>query len=128
MRATTPGQFRSIQEVFNHVAAHLLEQNEVCSCYGTRPDYWDTNGRSCAIGCLVPESMQQEYVTTAYRGPENDLRTLWTKLLGFECDHFTKAFLTELQRVHDLYKPADWRKKLKQLATFYDLGAAVTKA
>ncbi len=42
----------SIQEIFNIICKHLLEQNDRCSD-GSNCLYYGEHGQRCAVGCLI---------------------------------------------------------------------------
>lgn len=106
------------QDLFNHVAAHLLTQrvesrkgsSQVCQ-------YRGDNGLSCAIGSCISnedykESMEGE-----------DAETLIKK-------YFPRAYdlieiCNRLQTIHDLATLDDWKVDLQQLAKTCQLDASI---
>lgn len=108
------------QEVFDHVALHLLtqmqvsmrtrnldnpEMGEVCA-------YRGDNGLKCAAGALISDDEYNELM----EGKS------WLDLVAENVapdDHW--AFITALQKIHDTYDPPLWHEKLSALARAYNL-------
>jgi hypothetical protein len=113
------------QAIFDYVARHLLTQGrratpvEGIGCLYRGPD-----GRSCAIGCLIPA----EYYHPVIEGI--GVRDLTGRLLcgvpslgRWFADHL--ALLVSLQGIHDTISPAEWGEALRYLAWTMDLNDAM---
>ena len=105
----------SAQEVYDFVAAHLLRQGEQSkddvSCL-----YRDEEGRSCAVGCLIPDAVYSD----SMEGDLDDLvHGYGPRLPSFFKRHF--RLLRDLQEVHDRSSPYWWQRNLLQTAVAYDL-------
>ena len=112
------------QEIFDKVKKHLLKQevksvNKEGAC-----GYRGLNGRVCAIGCLIPDSLYDENmenlsiwnetcIEATLLGQNREL----ADLLGIE----NGPLLRELQVVHDNYHPSSWEKALDGLKLHYKL-------
>ena len=115
------------QTIFNKVAAHLLAQGRpslsaimlgVCA-------YRGEDGLRCAVGCLIDDAHDHE----ALEG-----YTIWDKSVGQAVKNSlglrhlparTADLLGDLQHLHDLTPPEEWREGLKGLARQYDLELTV---
>lgn len=112
------------QEVFNHVAIHLLTQNAVSR--GMRPDrsgaeclYRNEDGLKCAAGCLIGDD---EYVKS-FEGQ------VWRDLIAKGLAPEAHArLINDLQFMHDRAKPEDFEKKLRALAAEYHLNTQAMDA
>lgn len=102
------------QEIFDRVATHLLGQRQKA----TIPDestgrrlprcvYRTVDGRTCAIGCLIPESLYNPDLEGRY--PEQ-LPIEVRRAMGIEAAE--PALLRDLQKVHDQWGPLQWPEKL----------------
>jgi hypothetical protein len=120
---TTIGVFVNLQtpqEIFNHVASHLLRQNcqSLLSLPGRftaemapRCAYRGVNGTSCAVGCCIDDA---EYSHDLENLKANDpLVVAALKRSGVQQeDHL---FIL-LQEVHDQHPPTAWRDELQKIA------------
>lgn len=109
------------QEVYNTVKAHLIKQGDVS--FDGRGDcaYRGDNGRSCAVGCLIPDDeydFKMEGQTVDSLLDECDLE-LSHDLRGFLTTH--RKLLKDLQWVHDDNDPSDWPKILAEVAKTHNL-------
>jgi len=107
------------QKTFNKVARHLLEQGERASDMGTCR-YRDGNGRSCAVGCLIPDD---EYtpgfegdIVSFDEGVSVPLIVKYLKSRGFNLE-----LLGDLQDLHDGVNPEDWIDGLRRVAVRHRL-------
>ena len=107
------------QEMYDKVARHLLAQGEksigcaapggnVCCMYRGR------GGRSCAIGCLIPdEAYSEDLELAAVTNKEVQLAA------GISEDQVCLA--SDLQYVHDNVEPRNWPFKLALVAKRFGL-------
>ena len=95
------------QQVFEHVARHLITQNKKSEDYETQTCKYRDCGQKCAAGCLMSD---EEY-------------SFWFE--GREWEHLVAAglvpdchgeLISRLQTVHDKSNPPQWRAKLQLLA------------
>lgn len=102
------------QEVFDHVASHLLAQGKK-SLYKGSCSYRGKDGLKCAAGCLMADS---EY------DPDWEGKS-WFHLIevGIAPEQ-NRYIISELQKVHDNASPERWREKLGLVAEQFDLGKA----
>lgn len=103
------------QEVFDKVAAHLLQQKEKSMTMG-RCMYRSANGLKCAIGCLIPDDL---YESSIENTPVYELPYFIIKHIG--CEWEDLSFLSVLQKIHDCVEPEKWREELIKLAEEKDL-------
>lgn len=107
------------QEVFDHVARHLLTQNRK----SMRKDYngcayRGKGGTSCAAGCLIADD---EYYAKMEGGS-------WGGLVQRHMVPTNHAVLiSRLQIVHDASLPEEWRERLAGVAACMALGTEVLK-
>jgi hypothetical protein len=107
------------QQIFDHVAEHLLTQGVKAINIeeeGEDPDcVYRAEDLACAVGCLIPNSL---YL------PEMEGENVATLLLNFPCVNYLqphKDLLAELQRLHDVRPPHSWSENLKIIAEKYML-------
>lgn len=108
------------QSVFNTVAKHLLTQNARAADEDGKCFYRAPNGMKCAMGALIPdelykptmENKEASYVCNNY--PEI------AQHLGVETME-DRAFLNNLQRLHDYKDPSLWRIALANFAARHSL-------
>lgn len=128
---------KSLQEVFDYVASHLLTQND----RSLLPDgngcaYRGDNGRTCAVGCLIADDEYEAIDLLFRRDSEQDPAAEQESIEGTTwmsvCRVMNRAgitrpsekmqeLLTGLQRVHDQYNVRDWRHILSRTATVFGL-------
>lgn len=120
--------YTSLQEIFTKVATHLLTQKEKAGEFQSRDgiphpfycQYRDESGRSCAIGCLIPDSEYKrefegksvgEIFLKSHVGPTTA-----------SLEPFTEELL-QLQAIHDdeEISPSQWKDKLEKFANSYGL-------
>ena len=109
------------QEIFNQVSAHLLTQNaKALTREGQECLYRDSEGRMCAIGCLIPPHLY----TRDLEGMSVMSAEILTAL-GLNSDSVRSAdveFLHELQTIHDYATTIlTWPAQLAELAPRYGL-------
>jgi hypothetical protein len=113
------------QEVFNKVATHLLTQG-VAATVGGECRYRTDDGKRCAIGCLIPDSLYmatlegKEIGTVLDANPRLREHLQITEKASGDLDS-DENFLSGLQRIHDLYEPYAWGEELNEFATRWDL-------
>ena len=113
------------QDIFNHVATHLLTQNEVCMV-----DYdckYHHNGKACAAGCLIPDSLYSEddegydFFDMRYLNGSilayNNLRTRGFPELSLE----SLNLISRLQNLHDNLPIEQWKSNLRKIAEEFNL-------
>jgi hypothetical protein len=117
------------QMAFDTAARHLLTQNEksmtpesahLCA-------YRGVNGRKCAIGALIPDNLYHAGLEgrSVVRNASG-LQAL-NPMLGRPTDDEDKAFLIYLQKVHDVWTPPMWPRKLRDLAAQFKLHTEVLR-
>jgi hypothetical protein len=108
------------QEIFNHVAEHLLTQRVQSAVIeeekGEEPIcLYRAGDLACAVGCLIPDSLY-------FRGMEgNGISNLIASYSFFKYLQPHKNLLAELQRLHDVRPPHSWSEALKEIAEKYML-------
>lgn len=111
------------QEVYERVAKHLIAQGERAMTIGIC-SYRDKNNKRCAIGYLIPdekytESIEGVGVTAISNMSLAKADKLKSILLELGLDDF--PFLSDLQLIHDGYKPVEWPRELTRFALKYKL-------
>lgn len=109
------------QEIFDKVAAHLLQQNRRAEGNGGGfCAYRGDHGLKCAIGCLIPD---ERYLPEMEgRGASQifyDFPYL-AKAMGVDYKR-DGALLRELQRIHDWQPVRFWRDRLNAVARSCEL-------
>ena len=115
------------QTIFDRVAAHLLAQGRpslsdirLGACA-----YRGEDGLRCAVGCLIDDAHYRED-TEGHSVQHRDVVQAVKNSLGLQ--HLaprTADLLGDLQHLHDLTPPEEWREGLKELAHQYDLELTV---
>lgn len=117
------------QEVFDKVARHLLTQRAkaVSTLYTFSPKcaYRSPDGLSCAIGCLIPDSLYTSTLEgTPVGGGSGILLLTVLRQANVSVDNYADvSFLSDLQGVHDLCPVEAWKDQLLQVAVRYELSA-----
>jgi hypothetical protein len=103
-------QTASLQEIFDHVAGHLLKQGTQCLS-GQFCDFINSSGHRCAIG-----SCMSEHEAYLYRG--KGLRCIegWESM-----PEQKRVFLVSLVDIHDDSQPSEWKENLADLANLHSL-------
>lgn len=112
----------SLQDIFDTVAKHLLNQNIKStrnSIIWASGAYRGFDGTKCAAGCLISDEeyrpeMEGQFITSLLG--KNTLLTPHGRLLQ------------DLQRLHDRTGPSAWRNELNQLASKYNLSPSYCEA
>lgn len=120
------------QAIYDKCKAHMLAQgarSEVEREESTNCVFRDPYGRACPVGCLMPDELQVEGVSTDIktllhwwmypsqrkkRGENPELEALredWAWAVGRH-----EPLLSALQYVHDVYEPEDWEEQLRVVA------------
>lgn len=102
------------QFVYDVVRDHLLNQNakSISSDPSIGCAYRGEAGKTCAIGCLVPDELyKREYEGKAIA----DLPRSILRYLGADSEG-GRGFLEELQGIHDDIDPTDWDVAFYQFA------------
>lgn len=95
------------QEVYNHVARHLLTQKERSTNCGAACMYRGNFNLKCAAGCLISDD---EY------SPDME-DTGWQALIREKVvPRKHGALIQELQNIHDNINPDEWQAELDLLA------------
>ena len=115
------------QTIFNRVAAHLLAQGRPSLSAIRRGAcaYRGEDGLRCAVGCLIDDA---RYSETLEGHPVQLGGVLQAVKSSLGLQHLaprTTDLLTDLQRLHDLTPPEEWREGLKELAHHYELELTV---
>ncbi len=117
------------QQVFDKVTTHLLTQREkaVDGCLGNgtpRCLYRAPNGRKCAVGGLIPDSL---YDPGMEEKDANLLLTEWPFALAKaglnRADHW--HLLNRLQCTHDNVDPHLWHRSLRDVALCFELDDSI---
>lgn len=132
------------QQIFDKVAKHLLAQGR----RSTAPDghscqYRGQEGRSCAVGCLIPDDIYDKRIEAiAVSVLSGDIKNTdgsfvtYTKadqaylagvLLASGLKPENAKLLGCLQQVHDCADPASWKAELKQVARRFRLKTSALK-
>ncbi len=108
------------QEVFVHVATHLVNQGKVCGdVSGCK---YRVGKLKCAAGCLISDS---EYEPGMDKGA-NDWPTLIGRGLVQSTTH--DKLIIDLQNVHDQYQPSAWKTELEMVGAEHNLDTAFIEA
>lgn len=116
------------QEVFTKVAKHLLKQGKRAE--GPDGCQYFAGRRRCAVGCLIPNEYRhfKEKWSSPVSGMEytqsiEDFsigRLMERKLLP-GCNVRQLNILSQLQEVHDVSPPSEWREDLSEIAKAHKL-------
>lgn len=120
------------QKIFDRVARHLLTQNKK-AWRGNVCSYRDTDGLTCAVGCLIPpERYEARFEGLDISRPDGlDSRgearaALYAALHAAGVDaKRSERLLRHLQSVHDDYNVEEWPEDLARVACAHGLSAAV---
>lgn len=116
--ATLPN--KSKQEVFNHIALHLLKQNarSLRRPNSTACAYRSYDGLRCAAGCVISGL---EY-NNEFEGKS------WLGLVGAGKVPKNHAILiSDFQKMHDGEIPANWPDEIKDIAKKHNLSYQVVE-
>ena len=107
------------KQVFEHVKAHLLTQNQQSLNEKGSCVYRNANGLMCAAGCLISDSEYSGINVHGYGLDEGSVKN-WKFLTDNEFtpkDHGN--LISELQTIHDHVSVSAWPQKLEQMAITY---------
>lgn len=116
------------QEIFDHVATHLLTQGRRSqNPNDKRCLYFGPDGTRCAIGCLYPPEVREAFEGTTYNyadldsivSEEDVVDILGSDFLDHLISH--RNLLQHLQHIHDSIEPLCWDIALEESAKFHDL-------
>jgi len=111
-------------EVFNKVEAHLLAQGEKstrCSLITDECAYRGYGGLQCAVGCLIKDEfyhkdLEGRGISPVKRGGSVDKALIDS---GIALSHRMALMLTDLQVLHDIGNPEDWKQSLQEVRVKY---------
>lgn len=128
---------KSLQEVFDYIVAHMFTQNERSLLPdGSGCAYRGSDGRMCAVGCLITDDEYEAIDLLFRRESEQDPAAEQESIEGTRwaavCQTMVRAgitrpseemqaLLTGLQCVHDHYNVRDWPQILSSTATVHGL-------
>lgn len=128
---------KSLQEVFDYVVTHMFTQNQRSLLPdGSGCAYRGSDGRMCAVGCLITDDEYEAIDLLFRRANEQDPAAEQESIEGNRwmsvCLVMNRAgitrpsedmqmLLTGLQRVHDQYNTRDWPQILSSTATAHGL-------
>ena len=112
------------QTIFNRVAAHLLAQGRP-SLSDNECAYRGENGLRCAVGCLIDDAHYSEAIEGHSVQHRDVVQAVKESLSLRHLPARTADLLGDLQHLHDLTPPDEWREGLKGLARQYDLELTV---
>lgn len=99
------------QEVFDHVAKHLLTQKTKCLTEG-RCVYRNEHGMSCAAGCIIADDEYKESMEGK----------IWQDLIRHKIvPEAHNHLIDHLQLAHDLKKPQEWPTQIQAVAKYHNL-------
>lgn len=104
-----------LQEIFDTVTNHLLEQNCKSVAETGQCSYRTPTGLKCAAGCLISDS---EYK------PDMEGNTILSLFVKGMIPIHLEPHISELaclQRIHDTYEPLYWPYKLLEFAKLHNL-------
>ena len=114
------------QTIFNKVAAHLLAQGRPSmGDYGGESAYHNYDGLRCAVGCLISNKHYSEDLEGYSVQHDRVLQAVKSSLGLQHLAPRTADLLSDLQELHDLTPPEEWREGLKELAHQYELELTV---
>lgn len=103
------------QQVFDQVARHLLTQMKRSLDYTEDCVYRGAGGLRCAAGCLISDA---EYLP----GMEGNS---WFGLVESKLvPEQHRALISDLQNLHDINAPQNWKEELHRTARIWGLSTA----
>jgi hypothetical protein len=105
------------QQVFDHIATHLLTQNAKSTDGAQGCLYRGKLGRRCAAGCVIGDS---EY-TIQMDGGFGENGTSWNDLIddGIITQTAHRKLISEMQAIHDGFEVEGWKEQLEKYADHY---------
>lgn len=121
-------EFESANEIFDRVKDHLLTQGVRSSrpmiadngYRHTMCTYRGPEGRSCAIGCLIPDEAYDETIEGLSATSIDFKKAI--KFATKEPADFLYSMLDDLQWVHDECDPVEWEATLTDVENRYFKG------
>lgn len=116
----------TLQEIYNKVGAHLLEQNAKAVDENGRCKY-QVGGKMCAVGCLISEDVYSQHSARIEGLAVTSPRVRDALIQSCALNPKTKLsaeelkLLRSLQMMHDKDPPADWPELLNRIALAYKL-------
>lgn len=111
----TPIPKMTNRDIYRKVRDHLLTQNAKSLMEdGTVSAYRGTEGRKCAIGCLINDKDYSPELENCMVY-EARVREAVARSLGVLMSDFTLSLLSDLQEIHDQHEPRDWEEQLTKL-------------
>ena len=119
-------QVMTRQDVFDHVARHLILQGQKAIGPDGKCRYRADDDTACAVGALIPQALYCECMENHNVDALTDalLATPRLRELGQFLAHH-RRMLWELQRLHDHEHPVTWPEWLRELAARLELSAGV---
>ena len=115
------------QEVFDTVATHLMNQGRrAFDPVRSECRYRAPNGDMCAVGCLIPDSLYDEYRMEGENAAELILDT--PELRSLFDENINLQLFDSLQEAHDhdmLLSMDAWVSSMRSIAVKYGLSDAV---
>lgn len=119
------------QEIYTKVRNHLLHQGRQAKEAGMCK-YRTDEGLTCAVGCLIPESMYNPeiedvsagmvvWVGLRYRANNRGQAILKGIFDSLGIQKESAPLLRSLQGLHDQHPPSEWEIRLDNLAKDYNL-------
>lgn len=132
----------TVQQVFDRVARHLLEQGKKSlTVAGSNPKnytclYRGPGGTKCAVGAIIPDELYCKEIDNLDEpaavmpggGVSDDSDGLLQQILweaGVPADGY--ALLDKLQDVHDGYDVEQWPQQLREVAGRFGLKDGVVR-
>jgi len=112
---------KTLQDVFNTVATHLLKQNQR-SEDNTGACLYRDGPRMCAVGVLIADEHYHENLE--YQGVATTAVMEAVERSGWPCTPQAEGLYYALQCVHDNVMPRDWREELAVTAKTFNLDAS----
>ena len=112
---------KTLQDVFNTVATHLLKQGRR-SENNTGACLYRDGPRRCAVGVLIADEHYHE--TLEYQGVATAAVMTSLERSGWPCTPEAENLYYTLQYVHDSVRPRNWREKLASVAKTFNLDAS----
>ena len=108
------------QELFDKVVSHLLEQGQPALSRTYRCAYRGTEGRQCAVGCLITDNNYAPFLEgCGVASPRVQEAVMHS--IGHQLTEYEALLLAHLQSIHDSELPVDWKDCLWRLAENQEL-------
>ncbi len=100
------------QEIFSKMKNHLISQNEKCRDPVTGRCKLRFNNLKCAASTLIPDSDYSEEL-------ENSSFYAFFSESGYSREEL--RLIEDVQLIHDYEEVSNWPKRLKEVATVWDM-------